>query len=171
MVRPVVIAMVMMAGIAAPASAQTFTQFYGFGDSSIDSGYYRALPNPGGGALFNALWASAVANGAGAPTSRPGLMNSELLASYFGLTAIPSNQPGGTNFATSGAKNVVVNNRINGGFTAAVPTVTQINNYLAASGGRANPSALYLISTGGNDVTFATGGSGSGPFPVSSTPI
>ena len=89
----------------------------------------------------------------------------------FWSDAIPTNQPGGTNFATSGAKNVAVNNGINGGFTAAVPTVTQINNYLAASGGRANPSALYLISTGGNDVTFATGGSGSGPFPVSSTPI
>ena len=29
----------------------------------------------------------------------------------FGLTAIPSNQPGGTNYATSGAKNVTVNER------------------------------------------------------------
>src|SRR5262249_16425570 len=40
-------------------------------------------------------------------------------------------------------------------FTQAVPTVTQINNYLAATGGVANPNALYLISSGGNDIDFA----------------
>ena len=43
--------------------------------------------------------------------------------------------------------------------------ITQISNYLAANGGRANPNALYLISSGGNDVSFATGGSETGPFP------
>ena len=37
-----------------------------------------------------------------------------------------------------------------------MPTVTQINNYLAANGGVANPNALYLISSGGNNVSFAT---------------
>jgi outer membrane lipase/esterase len=37
-----------------------------------------------------------------------------------------------------------------------VPTVTQISNYLAASGGVANPNALYLIGSGSNDISFAT---------------
>ncbi len=148
-----------------PAAAQTLNQFIGFGDSTIDSGYYRALPNPGGNATFNALWPAAVAAGAGKPTSSPGLMSSEALAAQFGLSAAPSNQ-GGSNFATSGAKNVDVNTAINGGFQQAIPTVTQINNYLAANGGRANPNGLYLISSGGNDVSFATGNSGTGPFPV-----
>ena len=37
-----------------------------------------------------------------------------------------------------------------------MPTVTQISNYLAANGGVANPNALYLISSGGNDISFAT---------------
>jgi outer membrane lipase/esterase len=148
----------------APAAAQSFNQFVGFGDSTIDSGAYRSLASPGGGLNFNAMWAAAVAAGAGKPTSSPGLMSSEALAAAFGLSAVPSDQ-GGTNYATSGAKNLDVNSSANGGFGAAVPTVTQINNYLAANGGRANPNALYLISSGGNDIGFATGNSGTGPFP------
>jgi outer membrane lipase/esterase len=147
-----------------PAASQQLNQFIGFGDSSIDSGYYRSLPNPGGGAKFNSLWAAAVAAGAGAPTTSPGFMNSQALAASFGLTALSADQ-GGTNYATSGAKNVTVNDTQTGGFGAAVPTVTQISNYLEANGGRANPNGLYLISSGANDVAFATGGQGTGPFP------
>ena len=45
-------------------------------------------------------------------------MNSQVLASDFGLTANPASQPGG-NFATSGAKNVAVNDGTNDGFTQA----------------------------------------------------
>jgi outer membrane lipase/esterase len=148
-----------------PAASQSFNQFVGFGDSTIDSGYYRSLASPGGGATYNALWPAAVAAGAGKPTNSPGLMSSEALAAAFGLSAAPSDQ-GGSNFATSGAKNVDPNTAINGGFQAAIPTTTQIANYLAANGGRANPNALYLISSGGNDIGFATGGSGTGPFPA-----
>ena len=146
---------------------QNYNQFIGFGDSTIDSGFYKILSSPGGGATFNSLWTSGVAHGAGKPTSSPGLMSSEALASYFGLTAIPANEPGGTNFATSGAKEVTINSTATGGFQAAIPVVTQIANYLAANGGRANGNALYLISSGGNDVSFATGGTGTGPFPAS----
>jgi outer membrane lipase/esterase len=116
--------------LAAPAQAQSFNQMLVFGDSTVDSGFFKALPNPGGGTPFNTAWAAAVAAGAGAPTSSPGLMNSQLLAGYFGLTANPSNQPGGTNFATSGAKNLAVNDGTNGGFQQAIPVVTQINDYL-----------------------------------------
>jgi outer membrane lipase/esterase len=150
---------------SAPAASQTFNQFVGFGDSTIDSGAYRILASPGAGATYNALWPSAVANGAGKPTSSPGLMNSEALAAAFGLNGLPYNQ-GGSNYATSGAKNVTINNAATGGFGAAVPTVTQIGNYLAANGGHANANALYLISSGGNDIAFATGNSGVGPFPA-----
>jgi outer membrane lipase/esterase len=147
-----------------PAFSQTLNQFVGFGDSSIDSGSYRSLSSPGGGAPYNALWQAGVAAGAGAPTTSPGAVNSEALAARFGLTALPADQ-GGANYATSGAKNVTINNTQTGGFSAAVPTVTQISNYLAANGGLANPNGLYLISSGSNDVSFATGGSGNGPFP------
>ncbi|MBV8836025.1 MAG: autotransporter domain-containing protein, partial [Alphaproteobacteria bacterium] len=81
------------------------------------------------------------------------LMSSELLASYFGLSALPANQAGGTNFATGGARDSLPS----GGGSAAVPTATQVANYLALSGGRANPNALYLIGSGGNDLIAISG--------------
>jgi phospholipase/lecithinase/hemolysin len=145
--------------------AQPFNQVIVFGDSNVDSGFYKALSNPGGSATFNGYWASAVAHGAGAPTTNPDPVKSQILASYFGLTANPSNTAGGTNYATSGAKNVTINNSQTGGFTAAVPTVTQISNYLSANGGVANSQALYLIYSGDNDIKYALGASGTGPYP------
>ncbi len=151
------------------ASAQPYSQVIVFGDSNVDSGFYRALPNPGGSAAFNAAWSAAVAAGAGAPVSRPGPMNSELLASYFGLTAAPSNTPGGTNYASSGAKNVDANTAINGGFLQAIPTATQIANYLSANGNQASPTALFYIFSGANDASFALGNTGAGPYPPDPT--
>src|SRR5450631_4089491 len=80
--------------------AQPFNQVIVFGDSNVDSGFYKALSNPGGSATFNSDWPIAVAHGAGAPTTNPDPMKSQILASYFGLTANPSNTAGGTNYAT-----------------------------------------------------------------------
>ena len=148
--------------VSSTASAQSINQFVGFGDSTIDSGWYRnnivgGQPFAGGGTTFNNLFPGAVLEGAGRATTSPGLMSSEVLAGYFGTTAKPANDPsgGGTNYATSGARNNEVNNPGDGLFTQAVPTVTQINNYLSANGGVANPNALYLISSGGNNIGFA----------------
>jgi hypothetical protein len=59
-----------IAALSGPASAQNFNQAIIFGDSSVDSGAYRGLASPGGGAALNALWASAVAAGAGKPTQQ-----------------------------------------------------------------------------------------------------
>lgn len=167
--RAALLSGIALLGLAVPSAAQIYSQVIVFGDSNLDSGYYRALASPGGGATFNSYWLAGVAAGAGAPVSRPGLMVSEVLASYFGLTAIPANQPGGTNYATSGAKNADVNTSANGGFQAAIPTVTQIANYLSANGNVANPNAVYLIASGDNDVSFARGDSGTGPFPANPT--
>ena len=148
-----------------PAVAQPFTQVIVFGDSNVDSGYYKALSSPGGSSTYNALWPSAVAHGAGAPTTNPDPGKAQMLAAYFGLTANPSNTASGTNYATSGAKNVTVNNSQTGGFGAAIPTVTQISNYLAANSGAADSQALYLIYSGDNDIKYALGQSGAGPYP------
>ena len=86
-------------------------------------------------------------------------MDSQVLAGYFGLTALPANQPGGTNYAISGAVNAATAANGNIGNlnsnTTLPSTVQQMANYLAANGGTANPQALYLISSGANDVTFA----------------
>ncbi len=147
--------------------AQPYSQVIVFGDSNVDAGYYKMLSSPGGGTTFNSLWPSAVAHGAGAPTTSPGMVYPGYLAAYFGLTANPSNATGGgTNYATSGAKNVMPNTSANGGFTAAIPTHNQMSNYLSAHGGVADGQALYVIHSGDNDVTYAAGDSGTGPFPA-----
>jgi phospholipase/lecithinase/hemolysin len=147
------------------SAAQPFSQVIVFGDSNVDAGYYKMLSSPGGGTTYDNLWPTAVADGAGAPTTSPGLVYPQYLAAYLGLTANPANATGGTNYATSGAKDEASNNSVNGGFTAAIPTHTQIENYLSAHGGVADGQALYVIHSGDNDVTFAAGDTGTGPFP------
>lgn len=138
--------------LGTPASTQSLTQFFGFGDSTIDSGWYRNASSGSPG--FDARIAAAVAMGGRATPGGPGLMVSEVLAAHFALSANPANTPGGTNYATSGARVNNINTPADGLFDGAVPVTTQIGNYLAAAGG-ANPNALYLISAGGNDVSFA----------------
>ena len=149
------------------AEAQQFNQFLAFGDSTTDTGWFAnaklsPIPNP-----FDAGVAAAVAAGGNAHFTGPGLGNAQILAGFFGLTANPANTPGGTNYAIGGAFD-------NGGPGSlgpwtniellsfglppnpAIPsTVGQINSYLASVGGHANPSGLYLFSTGGNDVFIA----------------
>ena len=158
-----------LTSVAQRSVAAPFNQVIVFGDSNVDSGYYKALSNPGGNATYNSLWPSAVAHGAGAPTTNPGPVNSQVLAAFFGLTAYPANISGGTNYATSGTKNVTINNTQTGGFTAAIPTVTQISNYLTANSNSANGQALYLIHSGDNDAKYAAGETGTGPYPSNPT--
>ena len=149
-----------------PATAQPFDAVIVFGDSNVDTGYYKALTNPGGSASYESYWAAALAAGAGAPTSNPDPGKAQMLAGYFNLTANPSNTTNGTNYATSGAKNQTVNSSQTGGFTAAIPTVTQISNYLAAVGNVADPNALYFVYSGDNDISYALGLTGTGPYPA-----
>ena len=131
-----------------PALCQTFNQFVGFGDSTVDSGWYRNLAFPTGNAAIDAALPAAIPNGGGISTTGPGPVSSQLLAGYFGLNATPADQ-GGSNYATGGARN-----NQTGSLPNAVPAVTQIQNYLAVNGGAANGNALYLIGSGGNDVTL-----------------
>lgn len=152
---------------AAPSNAATFTQFFGFGDSTIDSGWWKgalggscgavAAPCTTGNSAKDTRIANAIANGGtGAPVG-VGLMNSEVLAGFYGLTALPANQAGGTNYAISGALSAQVGGV--GGNLNPNPnlpsTSSQIATYLSSVGGHANPNALYLVSTGGNDITYA----------------
>jgi len=62
--------------VSSPASAQGINQFVGFGDSTIDSGWYRnnivgGVPFAGGGNNFNTLFPAPVLEGAGRATSSP----------------------------------------------------------------------------------------------------
>jgi outer membrane lipase/esterase len=157
--------------ISQPVAAQSFTQFVGFGDSSIDSGWWSgalavparcdsvAVPCETGSPIRDALIRNALANGGtGAPVG-VGLMNSQILAAYFGVTAVPANQPGGTNYAIAGSLDD--RNAANGFLGNGLPnpnlpsTVQQIAHYLATNGGHADPNALYLVSSGGNDIGLA----------------
>ena len=151
---------------ASQAIAGTFDEFYTFGDSTVDSGWWSGALNGQCGAVMAPcttgnpiedahISAAIAAGGTGAPVG-VGLMNTQILASYYGLTSIPANQPGGTNYAISGSLSAVTAGFGNLNPNANLPsTIGQISSYLAAHGNVADPAALYLISSGGNDVTYA----------------
>ena len=110
-------AFTLAAGLAAwslPAHAQQFNQAIVFGDSNVDAGWWQGAlvglcgnaaspcyPNASPVGAKNLAIAAAIATGTtnGAPVGAGTLMNSQILAAYFGLTANPANQPGGTNYA------------------------------------------------------------------------
>lgn len=148
------------------AHATTYDQFFAFGDSSIDSGWWSGALNGQCGAVSgscatgisktDAKISAAIANGGtGAPVG-VGLMSTQVLASDFGLTAAPENQSGGSNYAISGSLSARV-----GGFGNLYPnanlpsTVEQISTYLGSHFNSADPHALYEIGSGGNDRTYA----------------
>jgi outer membrane lipase/esterase len=79
-------------------------------------------------------------------------MSVEVLAALFGGRASPANQ-GGTNYATSGAKNTIANTPLNNGFPNAIPTVTQFGEYL--KGHQPTSHDLFVIASGSNDVAYA----------------
>ncbi len=136
--------------VGAPVEAQPFNQFIGFGDSTLDSGWYFTHTynkNP----INEALYQTAQALGGGVATTPGGRMNSQILAGMFGLSATPVGLPGGTNYAAGGATNIDYANYQ----TLAPNTVSQIQSYLASTNGVANPNALYMISSGGNDIRGA----------------
>jgi outer membrane lipase/esterase len=130
------------------AGAAGFNQFIAFGDSNLDTGYFR-YHTTGIAALDQAL-AFAIANGATGGYSGNGVMNTTLLAQKFGLNAAPVDG-GGTNYANGGATTVVNDQPV---LPANVSTIQQIENYLSSVNGVANPNALYMIKTGDNDVTY-----------------
>jgi outer membrane lipase/esterase len=120
------------AGSAARAAG--FDQFIGFGDSTMDSGYFRYGQTGGlfqlGGASARAVDAgikSAVAAGVSGAFVGPGVMNTSSLAARFGLTAVPVTFPAGarTNHGNGSAQTVSTtqgDGYLNG-FLNNVPTV------------------------------------------------
>lgn len=164
---------------ASPVAATTFNNLFVFGDSTVDSGWWSgALASPAqcdgvtapcetGKSTKDALIRNAIAAGGsppanGAPVGAGNMNNVQILASDFGLTANPANQPGGTNYAISGSLSAPVAQpspnppigNLNPN-TNLPSTMGQIANYLSAHSGVADASALYVISSGGNDVTYA----------------
>ena len=146
-------ALLAMAVLSIPcrAGAAPFDQYIGFGDSTLDSGYFRY--NTTGSWVLNLLIVQAVGSGDTGAYVANGVMNSTTLASKFGLTAVPVHSGGGTNYANGGAYTT----SLGGTYTIVptnVPTVAQIQNYLTSVKNHANPNALYVIKTGDNDLNF-----------------
>ncbi len=129
---------------AAPVFAQggsPYSNTVFFGDSLTDSGYFRPvlvqMIGPSGSLI-------------GKFTTNPGLVWSEHLADYYGTDASPNgNGQSGDNYAAGGAR---VGVDVTGGLGPIPSLATQMNNYLAANGGRADPNALYTVWGGANDV-------------------
>ncbi len=161
---------------AAPAIAKPFTDLWVFGDSSVDSGSFRVAPYSGDSYVDFYLAPTERRGrtgfekwGIGKPTSSPGPMNSEELATLLGIAASPQNQ-GGTNYAFSGARNAIPNTPClvsNCGFPNAIPTTQQIVNFLKRH--KPNKTELFYVSSGGNDVTYAVNEIIESPTPPPNT--
>jgi outer membrane lipase/esterase len=150
---------------AVPACAQdTFSQTIFFGDSLTDAGFYQPVLVAQYGAQ---------AGTAARFTTNPGLVWAEFLADYYGTNATPAWQltptgivaGSGDNFAAGGA---TVEPHVgypptdatgNTAITAFAPSLTdQVKAYLGATGGQADPNALYSVWGGANDLFFLLGG-------------
>jgi len=101
--------------LSAPAAASGagLNQFIGFGDSTMDSGYFGR--NPTGSPQLDAAIRITVAAGGSGAFAGPGEVDTTLLAARFGLNATPFivTGGGGTNYA-NGAAQAVASFAING---------------------------------------------------------
>lgn len=132
---------------AGPAGAGKFNQFVGLGDSTIDTGYFRY--NPSGYAPLDNALPGAIAQGATGGWAGNGVMGMTILGDKFGInTGAVNDGTGGTNYA-NGAGYTNVNAYP---FPGSVSTTRQIQNYLTSVNGVANSRALYVISSGNNDL-------------------
>jgi outer membrane lipase/esterase len=123
--------------ISGSAAAAQFDNVVVFGDSLSDNGNLSIAEQlPFAPSRF---------------TTNPGLVGMEHVADFYGVTLTPS-LTGGTDFAFGGAG--VINN--SPGTPSTVPTLpTQLQAYLAATGGKADPNALYSVWGGANDLFYA----------------
>ncbi|MDQ2971704.1 MAG: autotransporter domain-containing protein [Pseudomonadota bacterium] len=127
---------------AGSAAAAQFDNVIVFGDSLSDNGNLSfALGLPFAPSRF---------------TTNPGLVAIEQVSDFYGITLTPS-ITGGTDFAFGGAG---VDNNSSAG---PIPTIPQqVQMYLGATGGKADPNTLYSMWGGGNDVLYNLGAAGAG---------
>jgi outer membrane lipase/esterase len=138
------IALISSAGVG----AEDFNQFILFGDSTLDSGYFRYHTT--GDAAYDDAISFKISQGATGGWAGNGVMNTTILAEKFGLSAAPLGG-GGTNYANGGATTVPNDAPV---IPTNVTTIQQIENYLHSVNGVANPNALYVIKSGDNDATY-----------------
>jgi len=166
-VRTLLAAAVALAG--APAFAQTYSQTIFFGDSLTDTGAFRPGLVRAGGPNAAIL---------GRFTTNPDLIWADFLADFYGTDASPVTyaecgfggcppvdpqsvvEEGGSNYAIGGARNGTDGHTyLIPDYGVVVPSVlTQVQAYLASTGGAADPDALYTVWGGANDLFAITNG-------------
>ncbi|HJU26965.1 MAG TPA: SGNH/GDSL hydrolase family protein, partial [Rhodanobacteraceae bacterium] len=135
--------------ISGGATAAQFDSVVVFGDSLSDNGNLWCIESLACG--VNPVGS----DGSSIPplnrfTTNPGLVAIEHVSDYYGITLTPSIL-GGTDFAFGGAG--LLNNAP--GTPATVPLLSQqLQMYLGANGGKADPNALYAVWGGANDVFY-----------------
>ncbi|HEX6603799.1 MAG TPA: autotransporter domain-containing protein, partial [Sphingomicrobium sp.] len=145
------------AAFTSPASAaDTYSQTVFFGDSLTDAGFFRPL------------LPAAIQPVTGQFTTNPGDVWAELLADYYNTNAEPNgNGQTGSDYAAGGAR--VGLDTV--GALGPIPSLTsQMNSYLASTGGTADPDALYTVWGGANDL-FAITNAGADPTTTISSAV
>ena len=127
---PLAAALILIQG----AQASSFSNTVFFGDSLTDSGSF--------GFQF---------------TTNPGPVWSQNIAESYGIDLLPANQ-GGTNYAEGGARVTGLPGIGAGPALTATPVLQQVQTYLASTGGKADPNALYTLWAGANDIFWLAGG-------------
>ncbi|MBV8657764.1 MAG: autotransporter domain-containing protein, partial [Burkholderiales bacterium] len=148
-------ALVSAALMPAAHAAGSYSNVYVFGDSLSDVG---ALPNPILGPNGTNRWTYTI-NGQVQP------LYVSLLAQKYGITLSPQNRSlgllpnGGNDYAQGGSganPGTPVFIAAQEGSPFAIQDVTtQVTNFLADKGGKADPNALYTMWIGGNDISVA----------------
>ena len=127
-------------GLASTASAQDYSNLYVFGDSLSDTGNLQTFSQ-------DPQVPSRFTNGPVAV---------EVLAAQLGLSISNAlhltGAQYGNNFAVAGA---VAIDEDGDESTPDINLPTQVNSYLAFNGYQADPSALYVVMIGGNDIRAA----------------
>lgn len=154
---------------ALTATAGPYSSLVVFGDSLADGGNnalllsnFGTLPLPPVSIANDAEYSRIPS---AANTYSNGKVWTQYLAQSLGLGLAPS-LAGGTNFAFGGAQTGIDGNDVPviPGFPFSMRT--QVNTYLGATGGIADPNALYIVAGGGNNVRVALEAIGAGADPT-----
>lgn len=133
------------------AQAQQFTEVVTFGDSLSDAGNTAAVDgNPY--TLIGNSW-----------TTNPDSTHSQYLSLMLGLGAQTNSLAGGSNYAFAGAcamPNGTATPPVPFAFNCYLPfpsVYQQVSGYIAANGGHVDPTKVYTLWSGANDILTGAG--------------
>jgi len=149
--RSLVLGALIAAAFAPAVQAQSYTNFFVFGDSLSDTGAF-------GGQVLNL-------NGQVLPSTARWTIDDadlyvNLIARKYGITLTPTNAANsktgpGNNYAQGSARAHETLDNVTGIALEVRDLDTQVADYFKTTGGRADPNALYSVLIGGNDLPIA----------------